>query len=127
MSHRLRDRQEDNRFRALRLLEVHPRMIQRDLAQLSVGKAHYCMRALPDKGWVKMQKFHDSPRKCAYLYLLTPAGVAQKTAMPRRFLERKRAKYDRLRAEIESPQREIGSGAGGDGAPVTRDAGARRR
>ena len=63
-----------------------------------------------------MQKFHDSPRKRAYLYLLTPAGVAQKTALTRRFLARQMAEYDRLREELESLQREIGSGAGA-GAP----------
>lgn len=68
-----------------------------------------CVTALLDKGWVKMQKFHDSKRKRAYLYLLTPAGIAQKTALTLRFLERKMAEYDRLREEIESLQREIES------------------
>jgi len=75
-------------------------LIQWELAQalnLSVGKAHYCVQALLNKGWVKMHKFHDSTRKRAYLYLLTPADMAQKTAMTMRFLERKMADYDWLR------------------------------
>lgn len=55
-----------------------------------------------------MKKFHDSKRKRAYQYLLTPAGMAQNTAMTLRFLERKMAEYDRLREEIESLQREVG-------------------
>jgi EPS-associated MarR family transcriptional regulator len=120
--------QEELYLQILRLLEGNPKLIQRELAQalnLSVGKAHYCLQALLDKGWVKMQKFHDSTRKRAYLYLLTPAGMVQKTAMTLRFLERKMAEYDRLRAEIEALQREIGASAGGDFDPVTRDAGAR--
>lgn len=110
--------QEELHFQILRLLEGNPKLIQRELAQalnLSVGKAHYCVRALLDKGWVKMQKFHDSTRKRAYLYLLTPAGMAQKTAMTLRFLERKMAEYDRLREEIESLQREIESRGDGSG------------
>ncbi|MBL8254040.1 MAG: MarR family EPS-associated transcriptional regulator [Candidatus Competibacter sp.] len=119
MSHRLLDRQEDTRFRALRLLEARPQMGQRELAQalgISLGKANYCLQALLDKGLVKMQRFHDSKRKRAYLYLLTPAGIAQKTALTMRFLERKMAEYDRLRAEIESLQREIE--ASSDFAPI---------
>ena len=110
MSHRLLDQQEDTRFRALRLLEARPQMGQRELAQalgISLGKAHYCLQALLDKGLIKMQRFHDNQRKRAYLYLLTPAGMAQKAAMTMRFLERKMAEYDRLRVEIESLQREI--------------------
>lgn len=102
--------QEELHLHILRLLEDNPKLIQRELAQalnLSVGKAHYCVQALLDKGWVKMQKFHDSKRKRAYLYLLTPAGIAQKTALTLRFLERKMAEYDRLREEIEALQREI--------------------
>lgn len=58
-----------------------------------------------------MQKFHDSKRKRAYLHLLTPTGIAEKTAITMRFLQRKRAEYERLREKIESLQREIGSGA----------------
>jgi len=114
--------QEELYLQILRLLEGNPKLIQRELAQalnLSVGKAHYCVRALLDKGWVKMQKFHDSKRKRAYLYLLTPAGMAQKTVLTLRFLERKMAEYDRLRAEIEALQREIGASAGSDFDPVT--------
>lgn len=106
--------QEELHLHILRLLEHNPKLIQRELAQalnLSVGKAHYCVQALLDKGWVKMQKFHDSKRKRAYLYLLTPAGIAQKTALTMRFLERKMAEYDRLREEIESLQREIAPSA----------------
>lgn len=127
MSHRLLDRQEDTCFRALRLLEARPQMGQRELAQalnLSVGKAHYCLQALLDKGLVKMQRFHDSPRKRAYLYLLTPAGVAEKTALTLRFLQRKTVEYERLREEIESLRREVGVSAGnGDLEPAVLDAG----
>lgn len=119
--------QEELHLQILRLLEGNPKLIQRELAQalnLSVGKAHYCVQALLDKGWIKMQKFRDSQRKRAYLYLLTPAGLAQKTALTVRFLERKMVEYDRLREEIAALQREIE--ARGDGSDaVTWDAGAR--
>ncbi len=119
MNHRLLDRQEDTRFRVLRPLEARPRMGQRELGQalgISSGKVHYCHRALLDKGWVRMQKFHDSQRKQAYLYLLTLAGVAAKTVLTLRFLQRKMADYDRLRAEMEALRREMGASA--DFAPT---------
>lgn len=94
-------------------------MGQRDLAQalgISLGKANYCLQALLDKGWVRMQKFHDSQRKQAYLYLLTLAGVAAKTVLTLRFLQRKMADYDRLRTEMEALRREMGASA--DFAPT---------
>jgi len=101
---------ENSHFRVLRLLEANPKLSQRELAQalgISLGKTNYCIRALLDKGMLKVQNFQSSKRKIAYAYCLTPAGIAEKTALTGRFLQRKLHEYDLLKSEIESLQLEI--------------------
>ena len=95
---------ESIHFRVLRLLEANPAMNQRELARelgLSLGKTNYCLRALLDKGMLKMHNFQSSERKLAYAYLLTPSGIAEKAALTGRFLQRKVDEYALLKAEIE--------------------------
>ena len=94
----------------LRLLQSNPRMNQRDLADalgVSLGKANYCLKALLDKGLIKMQNFRNNNHKRAYAYLLTPSGVAAKAEMTVQFLRYKIDEYERLKGEIESLRREI--------------------
>ena len=96
--------QEDTAYRVMRLLEHNPDLTQRELAQhlgVSVGGLNYCLKALMQKGWVKMQNFSQSKNKFGYVYLLTPTGMAEKAALTGRFLQRKMAEYEALRAEIE--------------------------
>ena len=85
-------------------------MSQRALAQqlaVSNGKLHYCMKALMEKGLVKLGNFANSKHHLGYAYLLTPKGIAQKAAMTGQFLKRKMAEYEALHAEIASLQAEI--------------------
>jgi EPS-associated MarR family transcriptional regulator len=97
--------QEDTAFRVMRLLQDNPDLTQRELAQklgLSVGGLNYCLKALVDKGWVKVQNFAHSKNKFGYVYVLTPHGVSKKAQLTGRFLQRKLAEYEALLAEIES-------------------------
>jgi EPS-associated MarR family transcriptional regulator len=108
--HLLSDREEAS-FRVLRELERDPRASQRDLAQrtrISLGAVNFCLRALQDKGLVKVQNFRASDNKLRYMYILTPQGLAHRIALTSRFLVRKIAEYEVLRAEIDSVKREIG-------------------
>ena len=108
---------QDTHLKVLRLLQANPRMNQRELAValgVSLGKTNFCLKALLDKGLLKVQNFHSSKRKLAYAYLLTPAGVAEKTALAGRFLARKMQEYELLKAEIEALRQE----AVGDGVEV---------
>ena len=68
---------------------------------MSLGTANYLLRALLDKGFVKVQNFRSSSNKRAYAYLLTPEGVTAKAELTRHFLARKIEEYDALRIEIE--------------------------
>jgi EPS-associated MarR family transcriptional regulator len=105
------DHTEDLHFRVLKLIEERPDMSQRDLANrlgVSNGKLHYCMKALIEKGLIKLGNFANSKHHLGYVYLLTPKGVSQKASMTGRFLRRKLAEYEALRAEIAALYAAIG-------------------
>ena len=105
---------EQRQLDAMRLLETNPKMTQRELAEalgVSLGAANYCLKALVEKGWVKLENFQNNPNKLGYLYLLTPMGMAAKTALTARFLRRKLVEYEALKAEIEQLQSEVGQSA----------------
>lgn len=109
MSSRQSKLQEDTYFRVMRILDEKPQITQRELAEqlgVSVSGLNYCLKALMQKGWVKMQNFRHNPNKMGYAYLLTPTGVAQKAALTSTFLKRKMQEYEALRAEIEDLQSE---------------------
>jgi len=70
--------QEDTYFKVMDLLEKNPELSQRQLAKslgISLGGVNYCLNALVDKGWVKIQNFHKNDNKLTYMYLLTPKGI----------------------------------------------------
>jgi EPS-associated MarR family transcriptional regulator len=97
--------QEDTAYRVMRLLQDNPDLTQRELAQklgLSVGGLNYCLKALVEKGWVKVQNFAHSKNKFGYMYVLTPHGMTKKTQITGRFLQRKLLEYESLKSEIES-------------------------
>ncbi len=109
MASRQDEAQEGTYFRVMRLLQDNPRLTQRDLARklgLSLGAVNYCLRALVEQGWIKVQNFNNSPRKLGYAYLLTPAGIAKKASLTARFLKSKLIEFEALKAEIASLQEE---------------------
>ena len=102
--------QEDTYFRIMRILQDNPDLTQRELAEklgVSVGGLNYCLNALIDKGWVKMQNFQNSKNKFKYVYLLTPQGIAEKVELTSRFLSRKLEEYEALKLEIEALKSEV--------------------
>lgn len=95
---------DETRYRLFKLIEEHPDMSQRKLAEemgVSVGKLNYCLRALADVGLIKMGNFARSQRKLGYAYLLTPKGIAEKGKVTARFLAKKEAEYQALQDQIE--------------------------
>ncbi len=85
-------------------------MTQRELASeldVSLGKVNYCLKAMVEKGWIKVQNFKKSNKKLAYLYLLTPKGIEQKAYITVNFLKRKITEYETLEKEIKDLKAEI--------------------
>ena len=105
---------EENTLKALKILEAHPELTQRELAAelgVSLGKTHYLIKSLVDIGLVKLDNFQRSNNKWGYAYLLTPKGIAEKAAITVRFLARKQNEYKRLEREIEELKSEVEGGA----------------
>ena len=97
-------------LKVLRQIEANPQITQRELATelgVSVGKINYCVKALVERGLVKARNFKNSNNKSAYLYVLTPKGIEEKTRISIRFLQRKIAEYETLRQEIAQLQSEL--------------------
>ena len=92
-------------YKLLKLIEAEPHLSQREIAEkmgVSLGKTNYCLKALIDKGFIKLQNFYNNKRKSAYIYLLTPQGIEEKAAVTYRFLQRKINEYESIKKEIES-------------------------
>ncbi len=95
--------QKDIRLDLLRRLESNPEYTQRELSQemgVSLGKVNYCMKKLVEKGLIKLSNFSRNPNKVGYIYLLTPAGIEEKTRLTFAFLKIKLEEYKILKDEI---------------------------
>jgi EPS-associated MarR family transcriptional regulator len=102
----------------MRLLEQNPQFSQRQLADtlgISLGAVNYCLRALVEKGEVKIRNFRAADNKLRYAYILTPAGLRRKSLLTADFLQRKLHEYNALKAEIAALRAEVG---GSDDLPV---------
>lgn len=109
---------QDALFRILRLLDARPEASQREIARtlgVSLGLVNFCLKALVDKGCVKIANFRASDSKLRYAYLLTPLGLQEKARMTASFLQRKVAEYEALKAEIAALRAEEVSGAAPEG------------
>ena len=96
---------QEIRLKVLRALEENPELSQRQLAaQLSVslGGVNYAVKALVERGFVKVKNFSRSDNKVAYLYVLTPSGLAEKVSVATALLGRKLEEYEVLTSEIEA-------------------------
>ena len=94
---------EAARLAVLRLLLLQPDMSQRDLSEalgLSLGKTHYVLHSLLDRGLVKAGNFRRSGNKLAYAYVLTPTGLREKLRLTRAFLLRKEVEFEQLRHRL---------------------------
>ncbi len=106
---------DDVRFRVLRVLQNDPGLSQRQIAValgVSLGAVNYCLRALTEKGQIKVRNFRSSNNKLRYAYILTPSGVAEKARLTGAFLKRKVVEYDALKAEIEAFSEDISMDSG---------------
>ena len=113
---------DELRLKVLRALEANPELSQRELSAklgVSLGGVNYALKALIERGYVKAENFRKSGRKVAYLYVLTPMGVLEKTSLAAAFLGRKLEEFEMLKQEIEALKGEadsVESGAPGRGA-----------
>ena len=87
----------------LRKIKNKPNSTQRELAEdlgFSLGKLNYCLKALKNKGLVKISNFKKNPNKINYIYVLTTKGIAEKSKLTINFMKRKMKEYEELKREI---------------------------
>ena len=102
--------QDEAHFQILRLLHEDPSLTQRELGErvgISLGAVNYCLKALMDRGLVKVENFRRSANKLGYAYFLTPAGIAEKSKLTGRFLIQKLSEYEALKREIDQLKLEV--------------------
>ena len=98
---------DDNQdhFNVLRKINSKPKSTQRELAEelgFSLGKLNYCLKALKNKGLIKMKNFKKNPNKINYIYVITPRGITEKTKLTINFMKQKMQEYDELKKEIKN-------------------------
>jgi EPS-associated MarR family transcriptional regulator len=94
----------------MHLIEQNSHVSQREIADrlgVSLGGINYCIKELIKKGYVKATNFTENPDKLGYAYLLTPSGIVAKGSLTGKFLKRKLAEYEALKAEIDSLQASV--------------------
>ena len=85
-------------------IDSNPNSSQRELATglgFSLGKLNYCLKALKQKGLIKIKNFKKNPKKINYIYLLTPKGISFKAKLTINFMKIKMREYDQLKKEIK--------------------------
>ena len=100
--------QDKDHFEILRKIQKKPETSQRQLAGelgFSLGKLNYCLKALQQKGLIKIKNFKKNPKKLNYFYVLTPEGIATKTKLTINFMKKKMEEYDELKKEIETEKK----------------------
>ena len=94
---------DNDQFEVLRKIQKKPSSTQRELAAelgISLGKLNYCIKALKNKGLIKINNFKKNPNKINYLYILTPKGLSIKMNMTINFIKKKMKEYDELKREL---------------------------
>ena len=94
---------EEDKLGILRKIQKNSKFSQRELAidlGFSVGKLNYCMKALKQKGLIKIDNFKKNKNKINYLYVLTPKGIDYRIKLTVRFMKKKMSEYDELKKEI---------------------------
>tara|TARA_A100001011_G_scaffold397088_1_gene497011 strand:- start:83 stop:388 length:306 start_codon:yes stop_codon:yes gene_type:complete len=95
---------DNDQFQVLRKIQKKPTSTQRELAKdlgISLGKLNYCIKALKNKGLIKINNFRNNPNKSNYLYILTPKGVSTKMYLTINFMKKKMKEYDELKRELD--------------------------
>ena len=100
---------DEEYFNIIRKISKDSNISQREMSAelgISLGKVNYCLRALKEKGFIKVKNFRKSENKMKYFYVLTPKGISEKTKITIRFMKQKMREYDELKKEIKKYNKE---------------------
>ncbi len=97
-------------LKVLRAVESYLGVTQRELASelvVSLGKAHYCMKAFIDRGLAKMGNFSHNQKKLDYAYPLTPSNIKPKAILTVLFLKPKVSEYAMPKSQMNKHENDI--------------------
>ena len=89
----------------MHIIECDSNASQRLIAQktgLSLGKVNYCLKALIEHGFIKINNFTKSTKKIRNVYVLTPKGAQEKVAITKKFIIKKKQEYNKLNSYINN-------------------------
>ena len=98
------EKNKEDEFAVLRKIKKKPESTQRELAKdlgFSLGKLNYCLKALKEKGLIKIRNFKNNDNKFNYIYLITSKGIVEKTSLTINFMKKKMKEYDELKNELK--------------------------
>ena len=99
-----KDKNNQAYFNVLIKIQKNPNLTQREFAKelgFSLGKLNYCLKALKEKGLIKIQNFKKNKNKLNYIYILTPKGISKKAKMTINFMKLKMREYEELRSDLK--------------------------
>ena len=88
----------------MHIIEKDGKASQRLISQnsgFSVGKVNYCLKALRDIGFIKVNNLTKSSKRMEYVYILTQKGLQEKVALTKYFIIKKKQEYDKLNSYID--------------------------
>ena len=97
------DSELENNYKVLKQIQNNPNTSQRKLAKevgFSLGKLNYCLKALQQKGLIKIDNFKKNPNKISYAYIFTTKKKKKKAKLTMNFMIRKMKEYDELKEEL---------------------------
>ena len=101
--------EEDALFRLLRQIDLTPEASQRDIASaigVSLGRLNAQLRTATADGFIKISERQSSDKRQRFSYVLTQRGAESKAQLTDRFLDRKRAEFNALYAELTGSSRQ---------------------
>jgi len=63
---------------------------------------NHIVKALVDKGFVKVGNFINSEEKTKYKYLLTAKGINEKILLTKHFIKIKKAEYEKMQEDLNN-------------------------
>ena len=105
-------REEIGMLAVMDALADREQVTQRELSRqtgLHLKKVNYCLHKLVEKGHLKFQRALDNPDKRVYLYILTPAGLKEKSRLTYRFLKFTMGYYARVEEKLTECLADIGA------------------
>jgi EPS-associated MarR family transcriptional regulator len=78
---------------------------------VSLGKINYCLKAVIEKGFIKVKNFKNSQNKIAYTYYLTPQGIEEKARITVEYIKQKILEYEAIQKELAALKAQVQDGS----------------